>query len=196
MQSINRSMSLTEWVLLIFLSLLWGGSFFFIEVAVAALPPFTLVAARLVLGAALSYAFAGVFGRRFQKMDITPMGTATGQITASAVMMVPIAMLFETPWTIPVPDWEVWGAVLGLAIFSTALAYILYFRILATAGATNLLLVTFLIPVSAILLGTFVLGEQLLTKHFIGMGLLGMGLMIIDGRFPKYISRKITRVST
>lgn len=77
---------------------------------------------------------------------------------------------------------EVWGAAFGLALFSTALAYILYFRVLATAGATNLLIVTFLIPISAILLGTAILGEQLEPKHLIGISLIGLGLAVIDGR--------------
>jgi drug/metabolite transporter (DMT)-like permease len=71
-----------------------------------------------------------------------------------------------------------------LAVLSTAVAYILYFRLLASAGATNLLLVTFLIPVSAIALGAVVLGEHLAPKHFAGMALIGLGLACIDGRLP------------
>ncbi len=94
--------------------------------------------------------------------------TASGQVTASALVLFPLALVVEQPWGQPLPGVEVWGAVIGLALFSTALAYILYFRILATAGATNLLLVTFLIPISAILLGTAILGEQLEPKHLIG----------------------------
>ena len=70
----------------------------------------------------------------------------------------------------------------ALALLSTALAYVLYFRILAAAGATNLLLVTFLIPVPAILLGAMVLGERLEPRHFAGMALIGLGLAMIDGR--------------
>jgi len=81
-------------------------------------------------------------------------------------------------------------------LFSTALAYILYFRILATAGATNALLVTFLIPVSAILLGTPVLGEQLEAKHFVGMGLIGLGLAAIDGRAGSLLRRWLPRNTT
>jgi drug/metabolite transporter (DMT)-like permease len=80
--------------------------------------------------------------------------------------------------------------VLGIASLSTALAYVLYFRILATAGATNLLLVTFLIPVSAILLGSLVLGERLGPSHFLGMAFVGAGLAAIDGRLAK-LARKI-----
>lgn len=134
------------------------------------------------LAAALSYAFAGVFGRRFKTMGVTPMQTATGQVIASSIMLFPIMLVVDEPWTLPVPSTEAVLALLGVAALSTALAYILYFRILATAGATNLLLVTFLIPVSAILLGVFVLHETLQPKHFLGMVMIGAGLAAIDGR--------------
>ena len=135
-----------------------------------------------VLAAAASYALAGVFGRRFQRMGVPPLATATGQVTASTAMLLPVAMVVDSPWTLPMPSLAVWGAVLGIAALSTALAYVLYFRILATAGATNLLLVTFLIPVSAILLGSLVLGERLESRHYAGMALIGCGLAAIDGR--------------
>lgn len=292
-----KSMSLFEWLLLIILSILWGGSFFFVGVAVKALPPLTIVALRVtlaaitlltvvyvtslrmpasrkvwcaffgmcilnnvipfslivwgqqhiasslasilnattplftviaahiltrdekmtilkmigviigftgivimigyetfgglgksiygqlaVLGAAVSYSLAGIYGRRFSQLGIKPIVTATGQVTASSVLLIPIALMIEKPFQLPVPGLEVWLAVAGLAVISTALAYILYFRILATAGATNVLLVTLLVPVSAILLGTAFLGEQLEIKHLLGMGLISVGLLSIDGR--------------
>ncbi len=141
-----------------------------------------VVAQLAVLGAAIAYAFAGVFGRRFRRMGIAPLITATGQVTASTLMLAPVALVVDHPWTLPMPSAEVWGAIVGLALLSTALAYILYFRILATAGATNLLLVTFLIPISAILLGATLLGERLAPEHFAGMALIGLGLAAIDGR--------------
>jgi drug/metabolite transporter (DMT)-like permease len=297
MQAIKKRMGPIEWSLLIVLAIIWGGSFFFIGIAVKALPPFTIVALRVttaaivlslfmlamgmrmpreprlwtalfgmgllnnlvpfslivwgqthiasglasilnaatplfavliahfltddekitpgrlagvstglagvvlmigpdalkglgtsaiaqvaVLGAAISYAYAGVFGRRFRVLGLAPLATATGQVTASAVMLMPLAILVDQPWTLPMPDWSVWAAVIALAVICTALAYFLYFRLLATAGATNLMLVTFLIPVSAIVLGTTILGERLELKHFFGMGLIGLGLAAIDGR--------------
>jgi drug/metabolite transporter (DMT)-like permease len=134
------------------------------------------------LAAALVYAFAGVFGRRFKAMGLAPLATATGQLTASTLMLAPVALFVDRPWTLPMPDLSTWAAVLGLATFSTALGYILYFRILAGAGATNILLVTFLIPVSAVLLGWLVLGERLEPRHLGGMALIGLGLVAIDGR--------------
>jgi drug/metabolite transporter (DMT)-like permease len=141
-----------------------------------------ILAQTACLAAALSYAFAGVFGRRFKSMCVTPMQTAAGQVTASSLMLAPVVMLADRPWMLPVPSMAAVLALVGVAALSTALAYVIYFRILATAGATNLLLVTFLIPVSAILLGVLVLGETLQFKHFVGMGLISMGLAAIDGR--------------
>ncbi len=135
-----------------------------------------------VLAAAVSYAFAGVYGRRFRAMGVDPILTATGQLTASALLLFPVAMLVDRPWALPVPALPVWEALAGSAVFSTALGYVLYFRILATAGATNLLLVTLLIPVSAIVMGTFGLGERLEPRHFAGLALIGAGLAAIDDR--------------
>ena len=297
-----QSMRLLEWTLLVALSVLWGGSFFFIAVAVQSLPPFTIVALRLglaaialnvivairgqhlpgdwrvwlaflgmgllnnvapfslivwgqtqiasglasilnattpffsvvvahfltddekmnarrvvgivigffgvvfvigpqvltgigantlaqfaVLGATICYAFAAVFGRRFRRMGLAPLVTAAGQVTAATAVLIPLALFVDRPWTLPPPGWESWGAVIALALLSTALAYILYFRILATAGATNLLLVTFLIPVTAIVLSSTFLGERLLLRHIAGMGILGLGLAVIDGRLLGFL---------
>lgn len=134
-----------------------------------------------VLGAACSYAFAGIYGKRFR--GTPPILTATGQVTATAIMMLPIVALADQPWALPMPHLATWGALAGLALLSTAVAYMIYFRLLATAGATNLLLVTFLIPVSALLLGSAFLGERLDLRHFLGMALIGLGLAAIDGRY-------------
>jgi drug/metabolite transporter (DMT)-like permease len=135
------------------------------------------------LAAALSYAFAGVYGRRFRRMGIAPAEAAAGQVTASAVLILPIMLIVDQPWLLSAPPSPaVCLALGGLALLSTALAYVLYFRILEAAGATNLLLVTFLIPVTAILLGAVVLGERLEPRQFAGMALIGVGLALIDGR--------------
>lgn len=144
-----------------------------------------LLAQIAVLGAALSYALAGIFGRRFQ--DMPPIVSAAGQVTASTVLLLPVVVLLERPWpglALGALSWgaSTWGAILGLALLSTALAYLIYFRLLASAGATNLLLVTFLIPVSAIALGASLLGERLEVQHLAGMALIGLGLAAIDGR--------------
>lgn len=141
------------------------------------------VAAQLAcLAGAVSYAFAGIYGRRFRAMGISPISTATGQVMASGMILLPLVLLVDRPWTLAAPGPAAILALVGVAAISTALAYVLYFRILATTGATNLLLVTFLIPVSAILLGTLFLDETLLPRHLAGMALIGAGLVTLDGR--------------
>ena len=305
--TINRTMSATEWALLLALAVIWGGSFFFNAVALTPLPPFTIVALRAglgaallclavrltgarfpaepsawaaffvmslfnnaipfsliawgqqhipsglasilnattpiftvlvahaltrderltplrfagvllgfagvvlmigpdmlaeaashvvaeiaVLGAALSYAYSAVYARRFAKDGQAPIVTAAGMFIAATAMTVPLALVLDRPWTLALPGWQVWGALLGLAGLSSFLAYIIYYRILATAGAVNLMLVTFLIPVSAILLGTLVLGERLGANHFLGMATIGLGLAAIDGRPFAFLRGRLT----
>jgi drug/metabolite transporter (DMT)-like permease len=102
----------------------------------------------------------------------------------------PIAVVVDRPWTLPAPDLHVWAALAGIALLSTALAYMLYFRILATVGATNLLLVTFLLPISALLLGVLALGETITVRALVGMLLIGAGLAAIDGRIWKALGPK------
>ncbi|MDH3314377.1 MAG: DMT family transporter [Gammaproteobacteria bacterium] len=142
-----------------------------------------------VLCAAISYSFAGVFGRRFSGMS--PLVVAAGQVTCSTLLMAPMALALEQPWSVTNPGFAAVGALVALAVFSTALAYVLYFRILATAGATNLLLVAFLIPGSAMLLGIPILGEVLDVEDFIGMLLIAAGLAAMDGRPAKFLRRII-----
>jgi drug/metabolite transporter (DMT)-like permease len=141
-----------------------------------------------MLGSSMLYALGGLFGRRFR--DVPPMAAATGQLTCAAMLMLPIALIADRPWDLPVPAPATWLAVAGLALLSTALAFTLYFHILATAGATNLLLVTFLIPVSALILGTAILGERLEPRHFAGLALIAAGLAVIDGRPVTWLRRQ------
>ena len=309
MASISRNMGAGNWAMLTALSVLWGGSFFFVEVALRELPPFTLVLLRVALGAAvpyailallgprmprdraawsafaamaslnnalpfslltwgqtqiagglasilnattplwtvivahaltaderatggklvglafgfagvvlmigldalegfgadvlaqmaclaaaLSYAFASVFGRRFRAMGVPPLAAATGQLTASAVLLLPVALMVEAPWRLAFPGAETWSAMAGLVLLSTAAAYILYFRLLASAGATNLILVTFLIPVTAMLLGSLLLDERLEGKHLAGMAMIAAGLVWIDGRLPGRAFNRTRRI--
>ena len=133
------------------------------------------------LGAALSYGFASVWGRRFKSMGLTPEQTAFGQVTASTLLLVPV-FAAARPWALPFPGWPPLLAVLGLATLSSALAYLIFFRILASAGATMLSMVTLLIPVSAMALGAGFLGEHLLARDFAGFGLIMAGLVALDGR--------------
>ena len=140
-----------------------------------------------VLMAAVSYAFASHFGRRFQ--GLPPILPAAGQVTCSAIIMAPIALLIETPWQRAMPGPLAWSYVAGLGILCTAVAYLIFFRVLATAGAVNMMLVTILVPPSAILLGFLFLGESLTGSDFLGLALIATGLLAIDGRIPSLLSR-------
>lgn len=150
-----------------------------------------VVAQLMCLAAAVSYAFAGIYGRRFRALGISPMATAAGQVTASSAVLMPLMLVVDRPWTLEMPSLAAVGALVGLAALSTAFAYVLFFRILSTAGATNLALVTFLIPVSAILLGVLFLGETLLARHLAGMVLIGLGLAALDGRPWRALRRRL-----
>ena len=294
------SLSATDWLLLVVLSILWGGSFFFAKVAVDELPPLTLALGRVAIAAAILAVPAGVAGlvalarawpafavlgllnnvipftlifwgqthipsglasifnattpiftaliahvaTRDEKLDASKLigvttgfvgvvamlgpevlgdigvglwaqlaclvaavsyaragiwvrhlahlpavTVAAGQLIAASVLLAPLAMLVDRPWRLAMPSPAALAALLALAVLSTALAYVIYFRILARAGATNLLLVTFLIPVSAILLGTVVLGERLAPYHFVGMAIIALGLAAIDGRPARILAR-------
>ncbi len=137
-----------------------------------------------VLGATVCYGFAVHYGRRFG--DTPALVNAAYMLTAATVWLTPVALLVDQPWTLA-PGLTGWGALLGLSIICTAFAYLLYFRILASAGATNMSLVTFLVPVSAISLGAVFLGERLGPTAFAGMAILFAGLAIIDGRALRLI---------
>ncbi|MEK9645978.1 MAG: DMT family transporter [Alphaproteobacteria bacterium] len=141
-----------------------------------------VVAQLAVLGAAFAFGFGAIYGRTFRARGLTPTATATGQLIASSVILVPVVLLVDAPWVLPAPGIDTVAALIGLASVSTAFAYLLYFRILDTAGATNLTLVTLLIPVSALALGVFILGETILARHVVGLICIGAGLIAIDGR--------------
>ncbi|WP_245409791.1 DMT family transporter [Pararhizobium haloflavum] len=148
-----------------------------------------------VLAGALSYALAGVFGRRFARWGVDPVITAAGQVTASTLILAPVALMSLAGAKLALPSGAVVAALLGLSLLSTAAAYVLYFTVLARAGATNLLLVTFLIPVSAILLGVIFLEERLEWAHAGGMMLIGLGLILIDGRLiARFRQKRAIRV--
>lgn len=304
--AISQSMTPAQWAALLFLSVLWGGSFFFNAVAVSELPPVTVVALRLImaaavlavivratgirlprdprtwgqfavlgifnnavpftvfvwaqthitaglasilnatqplftvflaqalthdekitpgrvagavvgiagvaaligadaagglddnviaevacLGATLFYAYTAVFARRFSAMGIAPLAVATGQLTTGGLVMIPIALIIDQPWTLPMPSSAVIAAVLGQALLSTVLAYVIFFHLIARAGSTNAGLVTFLNPVTAIVLGALFLGQGLAPSHVAGMAVIALGLALIDGR-PVAALRRLT----
>jgi len=141
-----------------------------------------------VLAAAFSYALASVWGKLFLGGQ-PPLMNALGMVTGSTVLMLPLVLYVEG---VPRFDLsvEVWGALIGIAVLSTALAYLMYFEILRRAGSANLMLVTLLIPPVAVALGAGFLGEQLGTEAFIGFVIIGLGLVVTDGRLPRMLLGK------
>jgi drug/metabolite transporter (DMT)-like permease len=144
--------------------------------------------------ASLSYALAAVWARRFKRLGISPLSVTTGQLTAGALMMLPLSMIVDRPWTHALPPAGAWGAIAALALFCTALGYVLYFRLIDRAGATNAMLVTLLVPPVAILLGGLFLGERLAPQDFAGLALIAFGLAAIDGRLiSAFAGRRLPR---
>lgn len=143
--------------------------------------------------AALLYALAGVWARRFKRQGISPMSVTTGQLTASAVVMLPVAFIFDQPWQQAFPPLQAIGAILVLAVICSAYAYVLYFRLIDSAGATNALLVTLLVPPVAIVMGALILGEAIEPRDFAGLGLIALGLAAIDGRLLSFLRPKVVQ---
>jgi drug/metabolite transporter (DMT)-like permease len=142
----------------------------------------------LCLAAAFFYGLAALYARR-KLLDSPPLATAAFQLTASSLVMAVVAAAVERPWQLPLPGVATWLAIVGSAALSTALAYIIFFQILRRAGSTNVMLVTLLIPVTAILLGYLVLGETISLREIVGAVVIGSALLIIDGRMSRLFRR-------
>jgi len=136
-----------------------------------------------VIAASLVYGFGGVYSRRFH--DMPPLVAATGQITGGAALLVPVALVVDRPWQIAMPGWPAWAALVAMALFNTALAYVVYYRLLARTGATFVSLCTFIIPPLALMLGAVMLGEAITLQAIAGMAIIALGLAAIDGRLLK-----------
>ncbi|MBU2982280.1 DMT family transporter [Lentibacter algarum] len=137
------------------------------------------------LTATLSYAFAGVWARKFLG-GLHPLVAAAGMLSFTALVMVPLAWGLEGPLSLALHA-ETLAAIAYYALAATVLAYFLYYRVLAMAGSGNLMLVTLLMPPIAIVLGWVVLGEELPPNALAGFAILAAGLAIIDGRVLKLL---------
>jgi drug/metabolite transporter (DMT)-like permease len=143
----------------------------------------------LCLGAALSYGVSGLWGRR-KLAQVPPITSAACQLLCSSVVIGLLAAPVDRPWQLAMPGATTWLALIGLAALSTSLAYIVFFQILARSGATNVMLVTLLIPVTAILLGWLVLGEPMSLREIFGAVVIGSALIVIDGRAFVWLRRQ------
>jgi drug/metabolite transporter (DMT)-like permease len=139
------------------------------------------IAAQLAcLLATASFAAAAVYARKLRP-HVQPLAAATGQMITAAVMLLPLPLLFEAPFA-AAPSPTAIAALLTLALVATSFTYLLYFRLIATAGASNAMLIALLMPPVAILLGVIFLKETLSSGQAVGMALILAGLVIIDGR--------------
>lgn len=138
--------------------------------------------------ATLSYGFAALWGRRHLG-GVAPLKSATCQLICSSVVMLIIVGFIDQPWTLAAPSSNVWFSLIGLAFFGTAIAYIVFFQILVRAGASNVMLVTLLIPITALFLGNAFLDEAIRVQEIVGALTIGLGLLFIDGRMLKLIRR-------
>ncbi|MEM1365665.1 MAG: DMT family transporter [Pseudomonadota bacterium] len=143
----------------------------------------SVVAQLLVVATAISYGFAAIYSRRFGKAD--PMVSAAGQLTGATMLIAPLVLMIDTPFSTPMPSSNTWWAVAGLVIISSALAYVLFFAIVAEVGAVNVSLATFIVPIVALILGKVFLAERLLLNQWLGMAMILFGLLAIDGRVFK-----------
>jgi len=147
----------------------------------------------LVLLAALFYATAAIYARR-HLMDFSPIVTSFGQVGTAALALLPIALIFEAPWN-AAPSVATWGALLAIGTLCTAFAYPLYFYLLRRTGATNLMLVTLINPVTALLLGILILSESPGWTTFAGMALIFAALATIDGRLVERFAKRRSEAS-
>jgi drug/metabolite transporter (DMT)-like permease len=142
------------------------------------------------IAASLCYALAGVWARRFKPMGLKPLKVATAQLLVGALIMTPVSLTVSQPWIGGSPSLAALGAIAVLALACTALGYVLYFRLIDSAGATNATLVTVLVPPFAILLGALFLGEVLTGGQFMGFAFTALGLAVIDGRLFRAVRRR------
>ena len=145
----------------------------------------------LCLAGALSYGFAALWGRRHLR-NVPPLKSAACQLLSSTMIMIVIVSVVDRPWTLPPPSTGTWLALVGLALFGTAIAYLVFFEILARAGGSNVMLVTLLMPVTTLLLGNLFLNEPIFIQQLIGAATIGLGLLFIDGRLPRQIVRAVS----
>ncbi|MCY4052193.1 MAG: DMT family transporter [Gammaproteobacteria bacterium] len=153
-----------------------------------------IVGIGLCMAGAFSYAFAALWGRRYL-VKHPPLVNATCQLLSSTLIMLFVVCFLEQPWNLPFPSIQTWLALVALAMLGTVLAYLVYFRLLASTEGSNVMLVTLLIPISALMLGNLFLNEPLHIHELVGAAIIGLGLLVIDGRLPRIVRSRIIRLS-
>lgn len=149
----------------------------------------SLVAQGAIGLSAVFYALSGIYARRFAPLGLAPMQSAFGQMATATIIIAPVALVYDMPWRLPPPGAFTIAAVVFLAVVATALGFVMFFRVLASAGATNVMLVTLLVPATATALGVTLLGETVEVRHVLGMGVIVFGLLLMDGRVLNWLRR-------
>jgi drug/metabolite transporter (DMT)-like permease len=130
-----------------------------------------------VLGASLCYALAPIWGQRFSKLPA--IVTAAGAMSCAAILMLPAAALLERPWTLAPPPAHAIAAVIALAVVCTALAMVIYFRLIRTLGPLGTTSGSYLRAGFAVVLGTTLLGESFTWSILAGMALILAGVVAV-----------------
>jgi drug/metabolite transporter (DMT)-like permease len=142
-----------------------------------------------IILACVSYAAGAIYARRFTGLSSASL--AEGQLICASLILLPVVLVVDRPWTLGSPSTAAILAILSLAIMCTAIAYLLYFDLIKTSGASNASLVTLLVPISGVILGALVLHEPIHLEQIGGMALIISGLVVIDGRL---LNKKQSRI--
>ena len=139
----------------------------------------------LIIIATVSYGFAGVWGK-LRLHNLSPIIAATGMLTVSTIILTPYAIInhLEEIYSL---NFYIFKYAFIFAIICSVFAYFLYFKILESAGAGNLLICTIIIPPSSIFLNAFFLDQNITTNEYLGLIVIILGLIILDGRLFKKI---------
>ena len=138
--------------------------------------------------AAASYGVAIVYSRLNLRGQV-PLVAPTAQLTLATLYLLPLALIFEQPFSLPTPSATAIGSLFMLAVFGTALAFVVYYRIIERASASYVSMVTYLVPIFGVVLGVLVLDEQLSWNAIVGCALILTGVMIVNGAVDRSFAR-------
>jgi len=130
--------------------------------------------------AAACYGVAIIYSNKNLR-GLPPLVAPTAQLLLAALFLLPFSLILEQPYLLPLPSWPALGSLVALAVFGTALAFVIYYRLLERISATYLSMVTYLVPVFGVILGIVVLDERLDWHTYLGCALILVGVMIVNG---------------
>jgi drug/metabolite transporter (DMT)-like permease len=148
-----------------------------------------LLAVAAMLIASLSYALGATYAKQ-SFSGIPPLGMAIGQLCGAVVLLAPLAAV-----SVPAeaPSFVVALSILGLALLSTAVAYLIYFRLIENVGPTSTVTVTLLVPVFGLLFGILLLDEPFGVGTLAGLGTILLSVVLITGIAPQKRGQKVVQ---